>query len=468
MVRRVVCLVVVVFLSAACSQEAPKAAPTPSRSPSPTPPPKSVVQLATEDIQAYWATEFPEIYHDQVYLPVPPDRIIAAGAPGVDVPPCQGHAVTPAAWGDNAFYCFNDNYVVYDARSNGLIPDLQRQYGELAVAFVFAHEWGHAIQDRTGNVNRPTIYQELQADCFAGSWMARAADGQATGLTFHPGDLDGILSAMLTFRDIPGSRAGAADAHGSGFDRVAAFQQGFDEGASACVSYFADPPVITEIPFTTAREYENGGNMAAGRVLPVSVELLNDFYSRVARRFYRPIPIQKVYAYDTTAATHSLPSCGDVQVQPDQITNTVFFCKPDAYVILDLNYLQGVYEQIGDFGVSTLLAVPWASYVEGLQGFPGAAEGTASASLGADCYTGGFAAAMVNGVLSSQTLGGQVSLSPGDLDEAISAFIDADKVKGSHGTDATFARVDAFRDGFFRGYMGCDSYKVTASATPSP
>ena len=53
--------------------------------------------------------------------------------------------------------------------------------------------------------------------------------------------------AMLAFRDAPGSSASAANAHGSGFDRVSSFQNGYEGGGAACVPYFDKPPVVTEM-----------------------------------------------------------------------------------------------------------------------------------------------------------------------------------------------------------------------------
>ncbi|MEX2256619.1 MAG: hypothetical protein WEC34_14360, partial [Acidimicrobiia bacterium] len=85
------------------------------------------------------------------------------------------------------------------------------------------------------------------------------------------------------------------------------------------------------------------------------------------------------------------------------------------------------------------------------------------AVLGADCYTGGFAAAMFNQLLTSDELTGAtepIVLSPGDLDETISALIDYTSARGVDASlDVTFLRVRAFRDGFFNGYEGCASYR---------
>lgn len=49
----------------------------------------------------------------------------------------------------------------------------QEGYGNYAAKFVLAHEWGHAIQFNYG-IRLRSPYQELQADCVAGSFAKYA------------------------------------------------------------------------------------------------------------------------------------------------------------------------------------------------------------------------------------------------------------------------------------------------------
>ena len=134
-----------------------------------------------------------------------------------------------------------------------------------------------------------------------------------------------------------------------------------------------------------------------------------------------------------------------------QVQSRVYFCIDDGYVAFDQPFLQKVYDQIGDFGVSTLIANPWATHVQLEQGTPGASDNTLEAVMQADCYTGGWAAAFYNGYLS----GG--SLSPGDLDELVQAFLVYSRARGiSSAVPISFVRVKFFRRGFFSGYQSCD------------
>ena len=100
-----------------------------------------------------------------------------------------------------------------------------------------------------------------------------------------------------------------------------------------------------------------------------------------------------------------------------QVHNRVFYCIDDDYVAFDQPFLQQIYDQIGDFGVTSLVAGSFATRVQKLQGEPGVEDNGLAIVLQADCYTGGFTAAFFNGALTAATL------SPGDLDEVVEAFL---------------------------------------------
>ena len=56
-------------------------------------------------------------------------------------------------------------------------------YGDFAVAYIVAHEYGHQIQDELGLYDKygdqlPTSAFELQADCYAGTWANNANQEQ--------------------------------------------------------------------------------------------------------------------------------------------------------------------------------------------------------------------------------------------------------------------------------------------------
>ena len=388
-----------------------------------------VVLAAIVELQDYWRHEFPDLYGEP-YQPIPKSRIIAA-KPGVKIPPCQGHKTVYRDVEGNAFYCLQSNFIAYDDAS--LIPDLAKTFGNFSGALVLAHEWGHAVQDRAGNGDQQSVYMEQQADCFAGAFLAHIAKS-GNVLKLKPGDLESSLAAMLMLRDQPGQSAQDPSAHGSAFDRIGAFQDGLENGTEKCKTYFDDPPLLVEIPFSSEEEELSQGDVAAEDVIPTTVDLLNDFYSQVEPN-YVPKTTDDIGAFDSSDKS-TIPECGGSQLTVEQVENRVFYCLSDGYFAFDEPFLQSIYDEIGDFGVASLIANPWATYVQTIQGIPGVDDNELAAVLQADCYDGGWTAAIFNGALTGGT-----TLSPGDLDEFVQAFLVYSRARGRR-EDPDHVRAD--------------------------
>ena len=112
---------------------------------------------------------------------------------------------------------------------------------------------------------------------------------------------------------------------------------------------------------------------------------------------------------------------------------------------------QSVYDEIGDFGVASLIATAWATYVQTIQEIPASPTTGSTSCSRADCYSGGWTAALFNGAL----VGG--SLSPGDLDEFVQAFLGVQPGPGRRVERADHVPARRFfRAGFLEGYNACD------------
>ena len=167
-----------------------------------------VIGNAITDLEDFWTDAYPEAY-DEPYEPLSGGLFAIDSSTDPSGIPCASSPdITDLL--DNAFYCPPADAVVWD--QEGFMPDLADRYGSFTVAVVIAHEWGHAIQDRA-SFQGASVTTELQADCFAGSWVKHVADGDSDRFTATTDDLDEALAGILSLRDAPGGFADDPAAH---------------------------------------------------------------------------------------------------------------------------------------------------------------------------------------------------------------------------------------------------------------
>ena len=172
-------------------------------------------------LQEYWSVQLPQTLGVPYSAPTRYAYYRPEQGPG---PSCGQQEAPPK----NAFYCPAGDFIAWD--ETGLLIPYYVQAGDFAAAFVLAHEFGHAMQARLPQKERPGILNELQADCFAGAW---ARDTQEKG-QLEAGDLDEATLAVFSARDLPGTDFTDPAAHGSGFERTRAFTDGYEDGPKAC------------------------------------------------------------------------------------------------------------------------------------------------------------------------------------------------------------------------------------------
>lgn len=401
--------------------------------------PDAVVELALADLEAYWADLLPELYGTGFeplrggYVPY---------GPAGPLPICGPEALDYDQIAENALYCPAEDVIAWDRVE--LIPDLQQRFGSLTVGLVMAHEFAHAVQNR-GGVEGATVTLELQADCFAGAWVADVEDRIAT-FTTAGGVLDQAVAGLLELRDTLGVPGYDAMAHGSGFDRVSAFQDGYEDGPTTCVAYEDDPPTVVAIPFGSYDDQVSGGNLPLRLLFEPLVLDLESFFADLfdgAGRSWEPI--ESIELFDPTEGP---VRCGDDEVSGRALELAAFHCAADNTHHLDRVGLIPALEEIGDFAFGGELARLYAFAAQeqlGLRTGDARADG-----LHADCVTGVYAAAEFAGVIPDQ----QLQLSPGDLDEIIIAFL----AFGDVGEASAFERTASFRTGFVEGFAGCEAY----------
>lgn len=155
------------------------------------------------------------------------------------------------------FYCPNDQRIYIDPEFFNELAKRFNAPGDFPQGYVIAHEVGHHIQNLEGTLEQVSAQQaradkvsgnqmqvavELQADCYAGVWAARAKapDGQPL---LEPGDIqegmraaeaigDDTLQKQMQGRVVPDSFT-----HGSSAQRMEALQRGLQSGNPGACNY---------------------------------------------------------------------------------------------------------------------------------------------------------------------------------------------------------------------------------------
>ena len=410
-----------------------------------------LINLTIADLEEFWTNEVPEIYGiDYEPLSDIGPYFVSTG----DVPQCGEAATDPSELVGNAFYCPLGDFIAWDEET--LFPQLFNDYGDFAVALVLAHEWGHAIQAR-GKVEGPTILRELQADCFAGSWTSYVDSGASSNLVLSPGDLDEAIAGYLQFRDAPGTSIDDPSAHGSGFDRVNAFEEGYSTGATRCADYVNEPPIVIPLEFSSQAELDSGGDLPYDDIAPLITTDLEAYWTLVLPEVYglewTPLAAYGPYY---VSEPDTLPACGDEDVDAEEYAGNAFYCPADDYVAWDDEELMPeLYDNFGDFAVALVIAHEWGHAVQARAGVTG--PSTFDLEQQADCFAGAWVAYVI--LENSEN----ITLSPGDLDEAIAGFVVFRDAPGTPEEDpeahgSAFQRIGAFQDGVINGAEACVVY----------
>jgi predicted metalloprotease len=205
---------------------------------------------AADSLSGYWSDEAPAL---GVADYVDPDFFLFDD--GTDT----GCGQATSAVGP--FYCPTDTAIYVDT---AFYDDLRSKYGAsggpLAEMYVAAHEWGHHIQNLTGVLARAQdgdtgpdsngVRVELQADCYAGAWVAAASntDGTYGEPLLDPVTDAQIADALSAASAVGDDRIQGTDAnseswtHGSSEQRQKWFSNGLSGGPAACDTFAPATP----------------------------------------------------------------------------------------------------------------------------------------------------------------------------------------------------------------------------------
>jgi predicted metalloprotease len=428
------------------------------------------IKNAISDVEAFWRKNYPSISSGTKF-PELRGKLYSVESNHIDLAleqnACLRRAPNEAV--DNAFYCRLDDSVVWDRDSRHLISVLGDKYGSFLVAVVFAHEFGHAVQNRLGifDKNPPTIDTESQADCAAGAFIKSVENMEAPHFRVTAPQLDQVLLGYLQVRDPPPVSSDQIS-HGNGFDRLSAVADGINKGATFCYS-----PTYFDRKFTertlTDQDLQQGTNEPFAQVIDASPPQqggggggglqpnLNQFWSSAAKTINKPWADVKI-----AQATH--PKCG-----ASSDASQFGYCPDDNTVYFDVNYARQAYNSVpdlqinkttgdvtvidnapGDYALGMLYVYGWGLAVR--HQLFGRSLTDAPALIAASCYAGAYTA-NINSPAAAQGF----HLQPPDMDEAVAAVIElvgSAKAYGDLGTTA-LDRIDAFDKGYFNGLSVC-------------
>jgi predicted metalloprotease len=168
----------------------------------------AVVSTALDRGQDFWSARVPHYRRAKVVL--------------FEERTGTGCGVGETAFGP--FYCPADERIYLD------LSFLRSIRGDLARAYVIAHELGHHVQQLRGTAKQGVAF-ELEADCLAGRWMA----DERAHRHLAAGDIDAALAEAAAVGDDRLCPACTRDqwTHGSGEQRRRALNAGIAT-ASTC------------------------------------------------------------------------------------------------------------------------------------------------------------------------------------------------------------------------------------------
>jgi predicted metalloprotease len=417
------------------------------------------VDRAFVDITTFWEEQYPLLYSEP-FEPI--DHIYAIYPARSDPAQCSGDVPYEYVELNAKFVDCGDgtDVIMYDDEQ--LIPQLVEQFGVVSVAVVAAHEYGHAISSHAGVFEIPglrTIDLEQQADCFAGAWVGRVIRGESDLLSFTDDDVKASIAAMIFIRDPVGlDSANDQSGHGSAFDRVGAFQDGFVEGAARCAEYPTRPNPRVDLFFVEGTEEAAlEGNLPFDQITEALPKALDTFW----------VPTLQAAGVTFTSPTMvSFPHAGpfpdcDGRTPEQMLSDPATFCTGTNTVAFDADYVRALYDTYGDLAYGYPIAQAYSDAVQTALQFPMEGEDRVLVN---DCLVGAWIRDIIpagfdaDGAPVATNPEQEILLSAGDLDEVVStAVLEGDVASTTNIRGTAFEKIDAFRSGVQDAFAGCQA-----------
>ncbi|OBF48898.1 neutral zinc metallopeptidase [Mycolicibacterium monacense] len=401
--------------------------------------------LGVDDVEQFWSTTYSRTF-DSSFQPV--GTLVSYDSEDRYGPEVCG---SDQYDNENAMYCFLDDTMAWDR--GFLVPTGQQYFGDVSIAALIAHEYGHAVQHESGltSLLTDTIVKEQQADCFAGAYSRWVAESHSPRFELSTGDgLNRILAAVITLRDdvlTPDQEGAIEGGHGTALDRIGAFQMGFTDGTTKCTTIDSDEIEQRRGDLPLVLGTDSAGDVQSGE-MPVDQNTLVTLMEL----------LDQVYQPQSPPGLSMTPEeCPDTTPTP-----SAAYCPATNTVSVDLPTLQEMSipadrdEYVLPQGDNTALSLVTSRYALGLQHARGLPLDAPATALRTACLTGVAQRAMADELTlpSGQTL----MLSAGDMDEAVGGLLTngivASTLDGST-VPAGFTRIEAFRNGLYSTQEQC-------------
>jgi predicted metalloprotease len=207
---------------------------------------QSFLTAVTTDVDAYWMKQFAasDLPEPKVsYQWIPAGQTAASACSDQSGNTGMGDSAAAYCPADDTIY-ISEKFATDIAQGSldrvlpGSSQGFGRTYGDFAVAYIVAHEYGHQVQNELGLDEQyagqvPTAAFELQADCYAGTWANSAQQENR----LEAGDVQEAIDAALAVGDFDASNPAH---HGTPEQRANAWNTGFESGdPSACSQYLS-------------------------------------------------------------------------------------------------------------------------------------------------------------------------------------------------------------------------------------
>jgi len=199
---------------------------------------------------------------------------------------------------------------------------------------------------------------------------------------------------------------------------------------------------VTEVEFQTEADAASGGDLPYAQ----AVEELSQDAQAYWSKAYPTLAGQPWQTLRVEPYSGAAPACE----RPEPAApGGAFYCPDGDFAAFDNARLAPtLYERIGDNAVGMMLGDLFARAAQSRRGAP---TQDRAGQLAVDCLAGSWTSSLL-----ARRPGEGITLSPGDLDEAVAALLAFGRAGDASGTSA-FDRIGSYRDGVLKGLEGCAS-----------